>query len=118
MSEDTYNTTELMRLLECEDYDGRYRVMLEFTRKVAVPMLGSEANMRDTINGSWAYGKNKKYRTSKNAVESLTEIARPFLHLCSECCITVWNGSCGTNIYLKKEQTMFALKFNGYPVFL
>ena len=118
MSEDTCNITELMRLLECGDYDGRYRVSLEFTRKIAVPMLGQEAYTRDTINGSWAYGKNKKYRTSKNAVASLTEISRPFLHLCSECRITVWNGNCGTNIYLKKEPIMFALKFNGYPVFL
>ena len=118
MSEVKNGESELMRLLERGDYDGRYRVQIEFMRLVKVPIAGPEAYIQDSVCGCWAYGKRKEYSSSRKAVEALTDMARPFLGLCSSCCITVWNGGCGETVYLKDERTMFSLRFNGEPVLL
>ena len=114
--EENKDESELMRWLERGNYDGRYQVQIEFTRLVRVPALGPEVYTRDSIYGCWGYGKQKEYSSSKKAVEALTDMAQPFLGLCSSCCITVYNGGCGEIIYLKNEQTMFSLKFNGESV--
>jgi hypothetical protein len=87
--------------------NNRYRLEINFKRKIRVTAFGSEAYHVDRLSQEYTYGLNKNFKNSQEGLEKLTTWALQFRNDFSEISITIWNGYNGVGRIIHQSDEMF-----------